>query len=90
VHVPCENKSDDVNDSFSYEELGRVFDQFPKYNMEILLGDFNVIVGREDLFVCVYACRHVCTHAFIYECVHVYKHEGMRKQSVYMCTCINV
>jgi hypothetical protein len=27
-----------------------VFDKFPKYNMKILLGDFNAKVGREDLF----------------------------------------
>jgi hypothetical protein len=40
VHVPCEDKSNDVKDSF-YEELGRVFDQFPRYDMNILLGDFN-------------------------------------------------
>jgi hypothetical protein len=44
VHVPCKDKSDDVNDSF-YEEAGRVFDQFPRYNMKILLGDFN---GKEN------------------------------------------
>jgi hypothetical protein len=28
VHAPCEDKSDSVKDSV-YEELGRVFDQFP-------------------------------------------------------------
>jgi endonuclease/exonuclease/phosphatase family metal-dependent hydrolase len=33
-----------------YEELERVFDKFPKYNMKILLGDFNAKVGREDIF----------------------------------------
>jgi hypothetical protein len=32
--------SDDVKDSF-YEQLGRVFDQFRRYDMIILLGDFN-------------------------------------------------
>jgi hypothetical protein len=41
VHAPCEDKSDDVKDSF-YEELARVFDQFPRYDMKSLLGDFNV------------------------------------------------
>jgi hypothetical protein len=40
VHTPCEDKSDDVKDS-SYKELGRVFDQFPRYDMKILLSDFN-------------------------------------------------
>jgi hypothetical protein len=38
-----------VKGSF-YEELERVFDKFPKYHMEILLGDFNAKVGREDIF----------------------------------------
>jgi hypothetical protein len=49
VHAPCEDSSDDIKDSF-YEELGRVFDQFPRYNIKILLGDFNTKVGREDIF----------------------------------------
>jgi hypothetical protein len=34
VHAPCEDKSDDVGDSFC-EELGRVLDQFPRYNVNI-------------------------------------------------------
>jgi endonuclease/exonuclease/phosphatase family metal-dependent hydrolase len=38
-----------VNDSF-YEKLKRVFDKFPKYHINILLGDFNAKVGREDIF----------------------------------------
>jgi exonuclease III len=45
----CEDKSDDVKDSF-YEEVGRVFDQFPRYDMKILLGDFNAKRDREDIF----------------------------------------
>jgi hypothetical protein len=49
VHAPCEDTSDVVKDSF-YEELGLVFDQFPRYDMKILLGDFNAEVGREDVF----------------------------------------
>jgi hypothetical protein len=49
VHVPCEDKSDDVKDSF-YEELGRVFDQFPRYDLKILLGGCNAKVGRKDIF----------------------------------------
>jgi hypothetical protein len=38
-----------VKESF-YEELGHVFDQFPRYDMKILLSDFNVKVGRENIF----------------------------------------
>jgi hypothetical protein len=40
VHAACEDKGDDENDSFC-EESGRVFDQFPRYDMKIILGDFN-------------------------------------------------
>jgi hypothetical protein len=49
VHAPCEDKGDDMKDSF-YEELGRVFDRFPRYDMKILLGDLNAKVGRENIF----------------------------------------
>jgi hypothetical protein len=49
VHVPTEDKTDYVKDSF-YEDLERVFDKFPKNNTKNLLGDFNAKVGREDIF----------------------------------------
>ena len=48
VHAPSEEKSDSSKDSF-YEELDQVFDHFPKYDMKILLGDFNAKVGRENI-----------------------------------------
>jgi exonuclease III len=49
VHAPCKDTSDDIKDSF-YEELGRVFEQFPRNDMKILMGDFNAKVGTEDIF----------------------------------------
>ena len=49
VHASSEEKSDEAKDSF-YEELEQVFDNFPKYHMKILLGDFNAKVGRENIF----------------------------------------
>jgi exonuclease III len=49
VHAPSEDKSNDVKDSF-YEELECVFDNFPRYDMKMLLGDFNVKIGRKDIF----------------------------------------
>jgi hypothetical protein len=49
VHVPTEDKTDDVKDSF-YEELERIFDKFPKFHVKILLRDCNAKVGREDIF----------------------------------------
>jgi hypothetical protein len=47
VHAPTEDKTDEVKDSF-YEELERVFEKFPRYHMNILLGDFNAKVGRDN------------------------------------------
>jgi hypothetical protein len=49
VHVPTEDKIDNIKDRF-YDEQEHVFDKFPKYHIEILLGDFNTKVGREDIF----------------------------------------
>jgi exonuclease III len=49
VLAPTEDKTDDVKVSF-YEKLERVFKKFPKYYTNILLGDFNVKVGGEDIF----------------------------------------
>jgi hypothetical protein len=48
VHAPGEDKGYDIKNSFC-EELGSVFDQFPRYDMKILLGDFSAKVGRENV-----------------------------------------
>jgi hypothetical protein len=48
VHAPCEDKGGEERDSF-FEELGCVFDQFPRYDMKIILGDFNTKIGRKNL-----------------------------------------
>jgi exonuclease III len=48
VHAPTEDKSD-TKHRF-YEELEGVLDQFSKYHLKTLLGDYNVKVGREDIF----------------------------------------
>jgi endonuclease/exonuclease/phosphatase family metal-dependent hydrolase len=49
VHAPTEDKDDNIKDSF-YKELEQVLDQFPRYHMKILLGDFNAKGGREEIF----------------------------------------
>jgi hypothetical protein len=49
LHAPCEDKRDDIKENF-HDELGRVFDQFPRYDMKIVLGNFNAKVGRENIF----------------------------------------
>jgi hypothetical protein len=33
-----------------YKELECIFDKFPKYHLKILLGDFNIKAGRENIF----------------------------------------
>jgi hypothetical protein len=33
-----------------YEDLEKVFDHFPKYDIKIQLGDLNAKVGRENIF----------------------------------------
>ena len=48
MHVPSEEKSGDLKDSF-YEELEQVFDHFPKHHVKILLGDFNAKGERENI-----------------------------------------
>ena len=50
VHALSEEKSDNSKNSF-YEELEQVFDHFPKYDMKILLGEFDTKVGRENIFM---------------------------------------
>jgi hypothetical protein len=49
VHAQSEDKSDDVKDSF-YGEIEHVFHQFPRYDMKILMSDFNAKIGTEDIF----------------------------------------
>jgi hypothetical protein len=49
VQAPTEDKSDDVTVSF-YEEFESVLEKILKYHKKILLGDFSVGVGMEDIF----------------------------------------
>ena len=49
VQALTEEKSDDSENKF-YEELEQVFDHFPEYHINILVGEFNTKVGRENIF----------------------------------------
>jgi hypothetical protein len=48
MHASTKDKGHNTKDSF-YKELECAFDQFPKYHMKFLLGDFDAKVGREDI-----------------------------------------
>jgi hypothetical protein len=47
-----------VKDSF-YKELECVFDKFPKYQINIMLGDLNDNGGREDISKPTTANKHL-------------------------------
>jgi hypothetical protein len=49
IHAATQDNIDDVKDTF-YVKLKCVFNKFPKYHVNILLGDFNAKVGRKDIF----------------------------------------
>jgi len=50
VHAPSEDKSGDSKGRFVREFRAGFLNNFPKYHMEIDLGDFNAKVGRETIF----------------------------------------
>jgi hypothetical protein len=47
VHLPTEDDSNSMNDSF-YDDPECVFDQFPKYHMKMLLGDFSTKTNSQE------------------------------------------
>jgi hypothetical protein len=49
VHAPTKGKDDVIKDSF-FEELEQVFNQFPRYYINIFLRDFDAKEGSEDIF----------------------------------------
>jgi len=51
INVHTSTKDKNYTKDSSYEELVCVFNKFLKYyHMKILLGYFNVKVGKEDIF----------------------------------------
>lgn len=46
-HAPTEAASDDEKDEF-FDKLERSFDNCPKSDIKIILGDFNAQIGREE------------------------------------------
>lgn len=49
VYAPTNEKPDDVKDEF-YERLDKTYDECPKHDVKIVIGDANAQVGKEDFF----------------------------------------
>lgn len=49
VHAPTNEKKDEIKDQF-YEEIGKVVNALPRYDVKIVLGDFNAKIGREEVY----------------------------------------
>jgi hypothetical protein len=47
VHAPIEDKEDYENDYF-YDNLEKVYDECPKFDIKICLGDINAKVGKKE------------------------------------------
>ena len=48
VHAPTEEKDDDEKDNF-YEELDQTYEECPKRDVKIILGDLNAKIGQEEV-----------------------------------------
>jgi hypothetical protein len=49
VHAPSEEKDEAVKDTF-YENLENTYNQTPRNDVKIILGDFNAKISREELY----------------------------------------
>ncbi|XP_035780619.1 craniofacial development protein 2-like [Anopheles albimanus] len=49
VHAPTEDKTEEEKDLY-YGRLLRAIDQCPKYDVKIILGDFNAKIGRDPVY----------------------------------------
>jgi exonuclease III len=48
VHASTEEKEDDEKDNF-YEELDQTYEEYPKRDIKIILGDFNAKTVQEEV-----------------------------------------
>ena len=49
AHAPTEDSEDNDKDSF-YEKLEKLYDDAPRHDVKIVLGDFNAKIGKEKAF----------------------------------------
>src|ERR1700710_3001972 len=49
AYAPTEDKDETIKDQF-YDQLELIYDELPKADIKILLGDLNAKIGREEQF----------------------------------------
>lgn len=49
AHAPTEDKEEEMKEQF-YDKLSVIYDECPKADIKIVLGDFNAKIGREACF----------------------------------------
>ena len=49
AHAPTEDTDENIKETF-YETLERVFDEAPRHDTKIVLGDFNAKIGKEIVY----------------------------------------
>ena len=49
AHAPTNESSDDDKEAF-YEKLSKAYNDCPRHDIKIILGDMNAKVGREEAF----------------------------------------
>ena len=49
VHAPTEEKDDDEKDNF-YEDLDQIYEECPKRDVKIIIGNLNAKIGQEAIY----------------------------------------
>ncbi|KAL3269070.1 hypothetical protein HHI36_008153 [Cryptolaemus montrouzieri] len=49
VHCPTEEKENEIKEKF-YEMIEEEYDKTPKFDVKIILGDFNAKLGQEEIY----------------------------------------
>lgn len=49
IHAPSEEKDIELKQSF-YEDLQSVVNSLPRYDIKIIIGDYNAKIGREEIY----------------------------------------
>ena len=49
IHAQTEEKDDDEKDNF-YEDLNQIYEECPKRDIKIIIGDLNAKVGQKEMY----------------------------------------